>query len=279
MSAQLSDLKARIAKMKGAPLGTIPPSELKAASERVLSDPGRMEELCYLLFPKGRTSARGDYWEVPEIWIHQQRGEEIAYYQYALRISFNTGGCWDLNHREQGIIPGSNPLFLLLISEGALFQERKGVWQCSDAKALKKAVKDLNSFCDLEDEKAESGSKAEEDSKRPREIADLIRELLLNSGEIKRKSAKQIWDLLNRNSNGAILGLPELASHYLLFDLLKKWAEEDEAWKEEREKGLAKTEYFVVSPEGSRKKVLKFSLIFNDIVNDSERVEITPRQN
>jgi hypothetical protein len=277
--ATVEELKARLAKMKGGPVGTIPPSELKAVSERVLSVPGRMERLCYLLFPKGRTSARGAYWEVPEVWVHQRRGEESAFYKYALRIRFNTGGCWDLDHREQGIIPGSNPLFLVLIACKALFQERDSVWQCSDAKALKKAVKDLNKFCDLEDEKAESGTKAEENSQRAREIADLIRELLLNSGEIKRKSAKQIWDLLNRNSNGEIQGVPELASHYLLFDLLKKWAEEDEAWKEEREAGLAKTEYFVVSPEGSRKKVFKFSLIFNDFVNDSERVELTPRQN
>jgi hypothetical protein len=72
----LKEIKAALARINGAPLGTIPKSDLEAVSNRVLSVPGRMRELCFLLFPNGRTSAKGDYWEVPEVWIHQQRGPE-----------------------------------------------------------------------------------------------------------------------------------------------------------------------------------------------------------
>jgi hypothetical protein len=260
----IKDIKKTLTRIKGAPLGTIPKSELEALSHRILSVPGRMRELCFGLFPDGRTSAKGDYWEVPEVWVHQQRGLKPKFYKYALRMSFKTGACFDWNTPNREIIRGSNPLFLAMIVDKVLLREKNGLWQCTSGKDLKRCVDLLNAWCDSEDGRADE--RAERDLNRPGEVKQLVY-VLLSSEKIKRKSAKQIWNLLDQNSGGDIRDVRELASHYLLFDLLKEWAEPKRTLGTIGVSGFRKMEetpeLVSVSTEGSRKKVYKFSLSFN----------------
>jgi hypothetical protein len=93
----------------------------------------------------------------------------------------------------------------------------------------------------------------EEDPEFPRQLRAIVLGCVRDE-QIKRRSAKNIWDLINQATNGECKTIKELSSHYLLFKLLKQWAEEDKFLLERGEQ----PEFFSIT-EYSRSKVTTFT--------------------
>jgi hypothetical protein len=228
----IEEAKARLARIGGAPSGTIPVTELKAVSERVLSL--GMINFCLKFFPKGRVSPRGGYWEAGKVWLHLRDGGEIVTVDFYPKICLQYGGFINLEDPKSGYpIPGSNPLTLYMIAQNIVLTSKL---KCLDKADLERSVKNLNKWCDEFETEMKESIPITEYQKRLDEERLLIRLLIWRTIEgypVIRRSAKKILELVrerwkNDVDSKFIFDLGALKSHYRLYELLERWAKEDQ---------------------------------------------------
>src|SRR5258706_15682954 len=118
----IDQIKPRLAKIGGAPCGSIPKEELKAASNRLLQ---HMDFFCGEKFPGGRSSLYGKYWEVPKVNVKIRSEGQVYNLKYNIRISLTHGGFynWDEPSCRN---PIGNPLLLWMIAHDRVLNEK---WQ------------------------------------------------------------------------------------------------------------------------------------------------------
>ncbi len=227
----IEQAKAALAKLGGAPSGTIPVTELKAVSERVLSL--GMIDFCLKFFPNGRTSPRGGYWEAGKVGLHLRDGNETVTVDFYPKICLQHGGFFNLEDpKSRYPIPGSNPLTLYMIAEDVVLTTD---WKCIDKADLARSVRNLNKWCDEFETTPEPEQQKEIEWESLMEERKVIREavsITLRGLPIVPRSAKQVLELIRKRFEKEeigpdLLALPDLRSHYRLFEALKQWAHED----------------------------------------------------
>ena len=119
-------------------------------------------------------------------------------------------------------------------------------WKCVSKADLVRSVRALNEWCDQMDQQGQP----EEEPENARAIVYYC----IRDTKSKRRSAKQIWDIIFEATAGECKTVKELSSHYLLFYQLKQWAEEDKFLLERGEQ----PEFFSVT-EYHRSKVTNFT--------------------
>jgi hypothetical protein len=214
----IEHLKARLDKIGRTPSGSIPTEKLKAVSERVLP---HMELFCSYAFPKGRLSPSGRYWETPKVFVQILSNGKVHALTYNMRISLEMGGFYDWDDPKCRY-PIGNPLLLWMISGNVVLNDE---WKVVSRKDLARSVQELNEWVDEVERSGQTFIKPEED---PDDIS-AIREIVSMSVEFgKAFSAKKIWEsVVKKVGIDECKSIPQLASHYRLYQFLKDWVEED----------------------------------------------------
>jgi hypothetical protein len=236
-------------------------SDLKAVSRRVLP---YMKTFCAELFPEGMISPRGGYWEVSGVTFRLRSDDgDLNLKREDIRISLKMGGFY-FTELPSIRNPFGNPLTLWMVSRDVVLNYQL---ECLSASDLERSVRELNGWCD-EVERGPLEDSNYVDPERDYEFAmgrkELIRDCIADEPR-KRRSAKQIWNLINQKTNGACKKIPGLRSHYQLFSLLEEWAQESASFTA-RQKYIGvlgpprePPDFFAVEKH-SRSKVTTFTL-------------------
>jgi hypothetical protein len=237
------EIKSRLSKIGKTPSGSIPPEKLKEVSQRVLP---HMELFCSDLFPNGRFSTSGKYWEVPKVFVKVRSEGKVHTLKYNLRISLAMGGFYDWDDPSCRYACG-NPLLLWMINQNVVLNDQ---WHCVSRVDLARSVQELNDWVDNVEKSGQVFIQPKED---PAEISALreIVSLAVESG--KPLSAKKIWDLVvEKCGKEECKAIPQLSSHYRLYRLLKDWVKQDD--------GDEQPEFFSITEKTvSRKTTFTFS--------------------
>jgi hypothetical protein len=226
-------------RLGGVRSGRIPEPELIAVSDRVCDLRYRFVEEN---FPDGKLTRSGFYWET-------------AYGDQILRISLAVLSFWD-NRSSRIPVKGSNALTLWMIAKGYPLDEN---YRCRDGKLLRKAVRDLNRWCDQVENGEESESIPSDGIDYETECKGILYLTLLRQGACKG-TARNLHKRIVKEAEAFGVSLNvhiQLSSSWRLRDLLILWARngENEFFSVKSVKHSGK-QYFTLTPTVDQDTVL-----------------------